>query len=449
MKKLTFLLLAFLSTYIISVAQNVGIGTTTPHPNAILELKSVNKGLLLPRGDAATRNPGLKDNTAKGLLLFDTLSGTLWVHNGDGTPLGWHEVQDDANGLWRRSGNDIVNNNIGNVGIGINSTLSRLYVNGLAGNTNPVIKSQVNYVGNTDVRGIEVMSNPNPGYGIGLYAQGGYLGVWANGNPNGSSSVSYGVFATVSNTVSSVKYGLYGSANGPGNNYGGYFNASGGTTNYSVYANDGNMYVSDSVWIGKTTGVARFDMTGGKGDVDISEGDFRIGTPTNRLKMGVYTSGVFAGWSRIHSSGTNAILVFGNNGMDVMSISPLNNGTVIIGNGAGVTQAAAGYKLSVHGKAVCTELMVKSVAAWPDYVFNEEYKLMPLTELDGFIRKNKHLPNISNAATIEKEGLLVGEMQKKLVEKIEELTLYIIEQQKRLDAQDKKIETLQKQITQN
>jgi hypothetical protein len=66
-----------------------------------------------------------------------------------------------------------------------------------------------------------------------------------------------------------------------------------------------------------------------------------------------------------------------------------------------------------------------------------------------FIRKNKHLPNISNAATIEKEGLLVGEMQKKLVEKIEELTLYIIEQQKRLDAQDKKIEALQKQIIHN
>jgi hypothetical protein len=162
MKKIFFLLLAYLCISIISPAQNVGIGTTTPHPNAILELKSVNKGLLLPRGDANTRNPGLKDNTAKGLLLFDTLSGTLWVHNGDGTPLGWHEVQDDANGLWRRSGNDIVNNNIGNVGIGINSTLSRLYVNGLAVNSSPVIKSQVNFVGSVDVRGIEVMSNPNP-----------------------------------------------------------------------------------------------------------------------------------------------------------------------------------------------------------------------------------------------------------------------------------------------
>jgi hypothetical protein len=189
---------------------------------------------------------------------------------------------------------------------------------------------------------------------------------------------------SVFNTVPSIKYGIYGATNGPGTNYGGYFNAFGGATNFAVYANDGNMYVSDSVWIGKTTGVARFDMTGGKGDVDVSEGDFRIGTSTNRLKMGVFTTGAFAGWSRIHSSGTNAILVFGNNGMDVMSISPLNNGTVIIGNGAGVTQAAAGYKLSVHGKAVCTELMVKSVAAWPDYVFNDEYKLMPLTELDGF-----------------------------------------------------------------
>jgi hypothetical protein len=136
MKKTTAFLLIIMFAFFNSPAQNVGIGTTTPHVNAILELKSVNKGLLLPRGDADTRNPGLKDNTAKGLMLFDTLSGTLWLHNGNGSPLGWHEVQDDINGLWRRNGSDLVNSTTGNVGIGINSPVYKLQINTPASATN-------------------------------------------------------------------------------------------------------------------------------------------------------------------------------------------------------------------------------------------------------------------------------------------------------------------------
>ena len=136
MNKIASLLFVFLCSWIISPAQNVGIGTTTPHPNAILELNSINKGLLLPRGDADTRNPGLKDNTAKGLLLFDTLSGTLWLHNGNGTTFGWHEVQDDINGLWRRNGSDLVNSTTGNIGIGTTTPVYKVQINSPASTTN-------------------------------------------------------------------------------------------------------------------------------------------------------------------------------------------------------------------------------------------------------------------------------------------------------------------------
>lgn len=91
------------------------------------------------------------------------------------------------------------------------------------------------------------------------------------------------------------------------------------------------------------------------------------------------------------------------------------------------------YKLAVNGRIVCEELKVKLSQNWPDYVFHEDYKLMPLSEVQKFINTNKHLPNIPSAATVEKEGIFVGDMQKKLMEKVEELTLYILDLQKQVD----------------
>lgn len=94
----------------------------------------------------------------------------------------------------------------------------------------------------------------------------------------------------------------------------------------------------------------------------------------------------------------------------------------------------AGYKLGVGGKVICEELKVKlQSSVWPDYVFAQDYKLASLTEVEKFIQQNKHLPNIPAASEIEKNGLEVGDMQKRMMEKIEELTLYIIDLQKQID----------------
>ncbi len=82
--------------------------------------------------------------------------------------------------------------------------------------------------------------------------------------------------------------------------------------------------------------------------------------------------------------------------------------------------------LSVNGKIAATELNVKTFP-WCDYVFNENYKLLSLEELKLYIKVNKHLPNIPNANTIESNGLDLGEMVRLQMEKIEELTLYILE----------------------
>jgi hypothetical protein len=92
------------------------------------------------------------------------------------------------------------------------------------------------------------------------------------------------------------------------------------------------------------------------------------------------------------------------------------------------------YKLGVGGRIICEELKVKlQSSGWPDYVFAKNYKLKPLDELENYINQNKHLPNIPAAQTVEKEGLEVGEMQRRMMEKIEELTLYIIDLKKEID----------------
>jgi len=99
----------------------------------------------------------------------------------------------------------------------------------------------------------------------------------------------------------------------------------------------------------------------------------------------------------------------------------------------GETVTPSGYKLAVDGKAICTELLVRLVPNWPDYVFNNHYKLRGLTEVEEFIKKNNHLPGIPSAKEIETNGMNVGEMQKLQMEKIEELTLYIIELKKEIE----------------
>jgi hypothetical protein len=88
-------------------------------------------------------------------------------------------------------------------------------------------------------------------------------------------------------------------------------------------------------------------------------------------------------------------------------------------------------KLSVNGKIRAKEIKVET-ANWPDYVFSSSYQLPDLQATEQFIKDNKHLPEIPSAAEVEKAGLSLGEMNAKLLKKIEELTLHLIEQNKQL-----------------
>lgn len=99
------------------------------------------------------------------------------------------------------------------------------------------------------------------------------------------------------------------------------------------------------------------------------------------------------------------------------------------------------YKLSVNGKVICEELKVQLSENWPDYVFEEGYPLMTTEEISRFIDENGHLPGVPSASqVIQDEGIEVGEMNKILLEKIEELTLLLIDQQRQINSLTQLIE---------
>lgn len=100
----------------------------------------------------------------------------------------------------------------------------------------------------------------------------------------------------------------------------------------------------------------------------------------------------------------------------------------------GVLDDVAGYKLAVDGDVICEELKVQDSGSWPDYVFASDYDLRSLEDVEAHIQAKSHLPGVPNAATVEEEGIKIGQMQKLLMEKVEELTLYMIDADKRIKA---------------
>ncbi len=104
--------------------------------------------------------------------------------------------------------------------------------------------------------------------------------------------------------------------------------------------------------------------------------------------------------------------------------------------GIGTTNPDA--KLTINGKIHTKEIKVDLAIPAPDYVFKKEYNLLSIEEVQKYILKNGHLPNIPAAKTMESNGVELGAMNMKLLEKIEELTLYTISQQEALKTQQEK-----------
>jgi hypothetical protein len=119
------------------------------------------------------------------------------------------------------------------------------------------------------------------------------------------------------------------------------------------------------------------------------------------------------------------------------------NGKIAIGTTD--TAKMSGYSLAVNGNALFNMVKVKTYGNWPDYVFHTPYKLRSLSEVEKFIQQNNHLPEVPSAEEIEKNGLDLGDNQAMLLKKIEELTLYAIDQNSRMEDMQKQLEVLKKQ----
>ncbi|MBO5853792.1 MAG: hypothetical protein J6Q61_03560, partial [Bacteroidales bacterium] len=101
------------------------------------------------------------------------------------------------------------------------------------------------------------------------------------------------------------------------------------------------------------------------------------------------------------------------------------------------------YALAVSGGILTTEVLVKEVSEWYDFVFDDDYKLKSIPELERYIHKNGHLPDMPSESEVLNKGYGLVEMDGLLLKKIEELTLYTIELHKIIENQQNIIETLQ------
>jgi trimeric autotransporter adhesin len=124
-----------------------------------------------------------------------------------------------------------------------------------------------------------------------------------------------------------------------------------------------------------------------------------------------------------------------------------NTGLVLIGTAINPSPTDAGLKLAVSGSINAKKVKVTQLG-WADYVFAPNYKLPTLTEVEKFIQANKHLPSVLSAAEVEKNGIDLGDNQATLLQKIEELTLYAIDANKKIEQQQAQINLLLKQAEQ-
>ncbi len=114
--------------------------------------------------------------------------------------------------------------------------------------------------------------------------------------------------------------------------------------------------------------------------------------------------------------------------------APLTDDGVV---GIGTTAPDPAYKLSVDGSIRADEIVVES--GWSDFVFDRDYDLLPLEAEETFIQENGHLPDVPSAEEVEADGVTVGETQAILLQKIEELTLHLIAQEKRIQELEAKL----------
>ncbi len=220
---------------------------------------------------------------------------------------------------------------------------------------------------------------------------------------------------------------FYGSSSGNSNNGGnnnaffgssaGSKNTSGSNNTYLGFSAGSNNIGSGNVFIGSNSGPAANQLGSA-----LSNSLF-IDNVTNSTPL---IWGDFA---------ADQLKLNGKVGVGAVTSFPLVSGSVDVTN----------YRLFVTGGILTEEIRValgNGSGSWADYVFYEDYDLKPLSEVENFIIKNGHLPNVPSAAQVQADGINVAEMARIQQEKIEELTLYLIQQNKEIELLKEHLSTL-------
>jgi len=199
--------------------------------------------------------------------------------------------------------------------------------------------------------------------------------------------------------------------------------------------------LSGTVGIGTDTPMERFSLDAPwarpinfhlGGSQAIFSNAYYDGTGILRVKDGTAYGIVFSNVNLSINTAVNGLAGSTITWNKAFTISP--DGNIGIG-----TENTYGYKLAVAGSIIAQELKIVLSVPASDFVFEKDYSLMPLTEVEQFILDNKHLPEVPSAADFKADGYSVGQMDDLLLRKIEELTLYIISQQKEIEQLKMKI----------
>jgi len=483
MKNFRFLIalvaITFSATIIMDAQVAINDDGTPPHSSAMLDVSSTSLGLLIPRMPTANR---LTMSAVEGMIVFDTGYNEFYFYNGSV----WQELS--AGSLWLRSGSHtyLANPN-DKVGIGtstpsqpisiLTSTVGAFFeaksTAGWAGliidkaavsgkgyiifRTGGSSKWYTGTLANNDYAisttssssGSKLYIESSGDVGIGTNAPAYALDILRPAGVNAFLRVKSGNLAGLfldKGAIDDNGYILY-RTNGSNDWAAGTIGNQDYAISTSPSLSDCKLYIESggNVGIGTTSPKGKFHVH----DAGSTLGNIHI-TPMGsndsaRIYFGENSTGTL-GMYWLYDGGGNQMELWGNSssthygphltvdrsdGDMTLGGSLTSSGNVTMtGNVAiGGSTFATGYDLSVDGKIICEELRVNMSGNWPDYVFRKDYDLMTIPELSRFIEQNGHLPEVPAASEIEKTGIDVGEMQKIMMKKIEELSLYIIQQQ--------------------
>lgn len=207
------------------------------------------------------------------------------------------------------------------------------------------------------------------------------------------------------------------------------------------------------IGFGSSTNNHLYLMNEANGSVLVPNGNLGIGTtsPTSSVhierKSDTYDNMI----SFTHKSSSGSIHStwdFQQHTNGNMVLFNSNNKSLFLNTGGSFgigTTTTGSHKLAVNGSIGAREIKVEATP-WPDFVFENDYKLRTLKEVEQHINDNGHLPDIPSTEEVIENGIYLGEMNAKLLQKIEELTLYLIEQNKKIERLEEEVTALKESV---